>query len=371
MVKRLAVVAATLVAVAAGLGCVLPVAQANTGNVGVHSNPADDIPSRDGCERTTSTVRLTPADATRYRIAGWLCGPRSPGNQEVEFLVHGFSYNHLYWMGLGVDRLDYVRAASQQGRTTFVIDQLGVGESDHPDPQQTTFENLAYTVHQLVGQLRAGQIGSEHTRFQRVIGVGHSMGAGTWIVESGTYRDVNAVILADDLHTMDPGDVALLSENTLVANTLSQFANLPDGYLTLTQRSLFYDVDLVSPDVLKLDGEIGMDTGTTGQYGTLADSSDPKFSNAITAPVLIVSGRQDALFCNESTGLSCATAGAVLDREAPVFSSAACLDAFVFDSGHDTNLHETAPQLFDYAGKWVDAVDHGNPPAGSRSCVGA
>lgn len=168
MIKKLTVIAAVL---AAGLQF-LPAVQASAepGSTG------DTIASRDGCERTTSTVRLTTTDATPYQIAGWMCGPRAPRNGEVQLLAHGFTYNHLYWMGLGVDRLDYVRAASRQGRTTFVIDQLGAGASDHPDPTQVTSGDLAYVAHQLVGQLRAGQIGSAHIHFQRVIGVGHSMG---------------------------------------------------------------------------------------------------------------------------------------------------------------------------------------------------
>jgi hypothetical protein len=86
--------------------------------------------------------------------------------------------------------------------------------------------------------------------------------------------------------------------------------------------------------------------------------------------VLVVTGRQDALGCHEATpGLSCATPQAVLDRELPDYSSAACVDAFVFDSGHDTNLHNTAPEWFAYADRWLSAVDHGRPSRRTHSCI--
>lgn len=358
MIKRFSVVAVVMAVVAAFF---IPAGPANAGRV----SGADAIADRDGCERTTSTVRKSATDATSYRIAGWLCGPRTPGNGEVQFLVHGFTYNHLYWMGLGVDRLDYVRAAAAQGRTTFVIDQLGAGASDHPDPTRISFTEVVYGAHQLVGQLRAGQIGRSHTRFRRVIGVGHSMGASAWLMEAGTYHDVNAVLLADELHAENNDFLAILGTHVIPANTLPRFKDLPAGYLTVEPRSLFYDADLTSQHVIDLDEQIGIDS--SGQFTTPDNPLDPKFSNAINVPVLTVVGRQDTVNCNEAAGLSCATSAAIMTREAPLYAAAPCLDAFVFDSGHDTNLHNASPQWFAYAGKWIDAVDHGH--SSTRSCL--
>ncbi|MDN3352299.1 alpha/beta hydrolase [Actinomadura sp. DC4] len=354
MLKRATL--ALVAGVAAGV-LAAPAARADHVRDGGPSLSAAAIARRDGCERTTTSVRLTAADPGSYRVAGWLCGPRDPRGGEVQFLLPGFSYNHLYWMGLGIDRLDYIRATTRQGRTTFVIDELGSGASDHPDPDQVTFTNLAYTVHQLVGELRSGGIGRAHTRFRRVIGAGHSMGAGVWMVEAGTYGDVNAVMLADFLHVTDPDFVNELRAHYIAAATQSRFATLPAGYLTVLPRSLFYDTGLVNPSVLQRDEEIGMDTGTTGLTTTLALARDPKYSQAIAVPVLLVTGREDALGCNEVTpGLSCATSQAVLDRELPDYSSAPRVDAFVFDSGHDTNLHNAAPEWFAYANRWLNSV---------------
>lgn len=325
------------------------------------SNHANTVEHRDGCERTTTRVRLTKNDPSKYRVAGWLCGPRHPRNQRVEFLIHGFSYNHLYWFGLGYRKLDYVREAAQTGRSTFVIDQLGTGKSDHPDPRQTTFTNLAYVVHQLVTDLKAGHIGRSGTKFQHVVGVGHSMGARTWVLEAGTYHDVDSLILAGALADNNVDYVNIVKAHTVPANTLRpRFASLPDGYLSVEPRSLFYDTNLADPKVIAQDEKIGIDTGTLGQLTTLPVSDQMRqYSQSITAPVLIVMGRQDANNCNEAiAGLSCASAKAVVAREGISYTSSSCLGAYVLDSGHDTNLHPKAPTWYRYADWWLKRANH-------------
>lgn len=359
---RFASTVAAIAAAAVAAGAIMSVGFASAASAGDDRRQppaAVGVEYRNGCERTTTRVRLTAADPATYRVAGWLCGPRHPVDQRVEFLVHGFSYNHLYWFGLGYRDLDYVRAATQAGRTTFVIDQLGTGASDHPDPNQTTFPNLAYIVHQLVTDLKAGHIGSSGTRFRHVIGVGHSMGARTWVLEAGTYHDVDALILADALADYNPDYVAHVRAHRVAANSEPRFAGLPDGYLTVRPRSLFYDTDLADPEVIARDEQVGADTGTVGQLATLPMSDQLRqYSQSIATPVLLVVGRQDALVCNPDIGLSCADAGAVVARESSAYTSTSCLGAFVLDGGHVTNLHPTAPTWYRYANWWLKRVSH-------------
>lgn len=324
--------------------------------VALTSIPAFANAQAASCEQTRSTVHLTPTDPAKYHVAGWLCGPRS--GRSVEFLIHGFSYNHLYWDSLGDNvtfrSLSYIQEANRQHRTTFAIDQLGAGQSDRPvDPSQLTFTNLAYVTHQLVVQLRRGDVGRLGTRFRQVIGVGHSMGARTWTVEAGLYKDVDGVVIADAMHKTDTAFVNMLRTHYVQANQELPWIELPDGYLTVRPRSLFYDTSLADPDIITRDELYGADTGALGQVLTLADSADPKYSNAITVPVLVVTGRTDAIGCNPAIGLSCADARSVWDREAPYYTQSPDLTAFVFDSGHDTNLHPQAPQWFAFVNSWV------------------
>ena len=360
---------ATLAALAA-LTCLL---QTATTRAAPTTDPPASAPAGDGCEQTSTLVRLVATSPAISRVAGWLCQPPQPAHPDtVQLLVHGFSYNHWYWLGLGYPRLDYIRAAASAGYPTFVIDQIGAGFSTHPDPNLVTFPNLAYVLHQLVTDLRTGRIGHPAHRFARVVGVGHSMGAGQWLTEASTYRDVDAVVVADFLHTTDAATVATLrAHNIVVANTEPRFAGLPAGYLTMQPRSVFYDPTLADPQVIARDERIGADTGTVGELATIDAARDPQLSARIRVPVLVVTGRQDTFACNPGIGLSCATASDVLAREAGDYPTSRCLGAYTLDSGHDTNLHPDAPAWFGYAAWWITttvAVHHGGAATG-RACA--
>lgn len=322
-----------------------------------------DQASADGCERTSPTVRLTPTGPL-YTVAGWLCGPRTGG--EVQFLLHGFTYNHLYWFGLDDNWLDYVVTANNAGHTTFVIDQLGTGLSSHPaDPENFTFTTSAVVVHQLIGQLRAGQIGANHAAYTRVVGIGHSMGGRTLTIDSGTYHDLDALITIGSTHAGNPAGTAAVTAATVVANTLPQFAGLPNGYLTDTPRTVFYDTSQAQATVIAQD-EADKDTGTLGMLTTIGDARNPVYSNAITTPVLVLVGQQDLLSCNESDpSLSCATPAALAARERPYFTAATCFQANVAPGGHSINLHPGGQVLFAYIQWWLNALRATPQPAGT------
>lgn len=338
-----------------GIAAALCAITAAAGGVAWVAHQPATVEYADGCERTVTPVRLAPDNPASYRLVGWLCGPR--GVQEVDLLAHDASYTHLYWMGLGqLAGLDYVRYAGAARHTTFVIDQLGTGASDHPDPDQFTLVTAAYVLHQLVAGLRTGQIGSDHRRFPQVVGVGHSMGSWAWQIEAGTWHDTDAVVLLDGLHAANLPFITVLTAHSVRANTQARFAHLPAGYLTIRPRSLFYDSDLAAPHVISRDEQIS-DTYTAGMNATVAVARDPKYSTAIQVPVLLVTGRTDALECNpQLPGLSCADPAAVIDREAPLFTNSPCLQAYVVDGGHDTNLHPAAPQMFNYINTWIDTI---------------
>jgi pimeloyl-ACP methyl ester carboxylesterase len=331
--------------------------------------------SVEGCEQADTQVRMAPDDPASYRLVGWLCGPRNRGVREVDLLVHGATYTHLYWMGLGqFAGLDYVRYASAARQTTFVIDQLGAGASDHPDPDRFTLITAAYVLHQVVTGLRTGQIGAEHLRFQRVIGVGHSMGSRAWQIEAGTWHDTDAVVVLDGLHATNPPFITVLQAHTVQANTLPRFAHLPAGYLTIQMRSLFYDTGLAAPRVISRDEQVA-DTNAARVDASLGAARDPRYSTAIRVPVLLVTGRTDALECDPvRAGLSCADPAAVIDREGSMFTGAPCLQAYVVDGGHDTNLHPAAPHMFNYINTWIDAVrllssGYADPQTRTRTCA--
>ena len=82
-------------------------------------------------------------------------------------------------------------------------------------------------------------------------------------------------------------------------------------------------------------------------------------------PVLLVVGQDDLLNCGPA--LSCASASAVLSREAPDYGPAAEVRAYVLPgAGHDVNLAPNAPRWFRAAIRWA-ALYAGGPGGPTRS----
>src|SRR5262249_47501186 len=187
-----------------------------------------------------------------YHVAGQLC--YKPNNKNiVHLLASGATYSRAYWdFPLQPQRYSYVRALTNAGYATFNFDRIGIGESDHPPADQVTVQANAFVVHQIVQALRDGRLGN----FVKVILVGHSLGSGIAIIESGQYGDVDGLILTGFLHALGPAFLNLPA-SVYPAQNDPRFAaqNLPDGYLTRIPGAgtLFYLTSKADPDVIALD----------------------------------------------------------------------------------------------------------------------
>jgi len=70
-------------------------------------------------------------------------------------------------------------------------------------------------------------------------------------------------------------------------------------------------------------------------------------------PVLVAVGQEDSLLCGLGA-TNCSSAASVLQAEAPFYSAQAQLQAVVIPgSGHDLNLHKSAPLWFASAIAWA------------------
>jgi pimeloyl-ACP methyl ester carboxylesterase len=314
------------------------------------------------CDEKTLRVKLAAEDTQTYELKGWMCWKGALTDKTVQVLISGFTYDHYYWdFPYQADKYSYVREAVDDGYATFNIDRIGVGKSDRPvDPSKVTLPAEAYVAQQVVTALRDGKV--NHTKFKKVIGVGHSMGAGIWMIAAATYPNnsgVNGLILTDFLHQADPAVQAELGAARHRAQEDPKFdqMNLPEGYVTTRPgfRHLYYNPDFADKKVIAVD-EFLKQTATTGEIATLGLARDPVYTSKITVPVLVVVGQKDSLFCNEAVaGLSCANKEAVLAREGPAYNPKACLEAYVLPiAGHDTNLHYNAEKWFSEAEKWSD-----------------
>jgi pimeloyl-ACP methyl ester carboxylesterase len=302
------------------------------------------------CTAYTLPVRIAdpgPADQTMW---GQLCyrGSREPAT--VQLLVHGATYNHLYWnFPYGNGYYSYVDAATAAGYATFDIDRIGNGNSSHPPSTEVTLDAGAVALHDAVTALRTGTVDGHP--FQHVIMVGHSIGSVEAWIEAARYQDVDAVIVTGALHALSP-DLSALEADLYPADDDPAFANsgLDPGYLTTlpgTRGSLFYDPATTDPAVVAAD-EASKDTTTpaelSGAAAILSEPPSQQPSYQITVPVLSVVGENDNLFCTGVTVYNCASAASVKAFESKYYSPAAHLKVVVIpDTGHDLALSTTAP----------------------------
>lgn len=132
---------------------------------------------------------------------GQLCFRGSHEPATVQLLVHGATYNHLYWnFPHGNGCYSYVEGATAAGYATFDIDRVGDGSSSHPPSSQLDTNAGAVALHDAVTALRAGAVDGD--AFQHVIMVGHPLGSAEAWIEAARYHDPDAVIITGALHAL-------------------------------------------------------------------------------------------------------------------------------------------------------------------------
>ena len=237
-IRRSITVAATVVTAALAAATVTPAASAHAGGLPAPTWP----PMRCRCGSPT------PVPPTRT-MWGQLCyrGDREPGT--VQLLVHGATYNHLYWnFPYSNGYYSYVDAATAAGYATFDID--GIGPATAPTrPPGLTVDAAAMALHDAVTALRTG--GVDGHPFQHVIIVGHSLGsAEAWIgapaTTTWTALSSPAPCTRSAPPTRRPGRRHVPGADD------PEFAGsgLDPGYLTTlpgTRESVFYDPATASP----------------------------------------------------------------------------------------------------------------------------
>lgn len=176
----------------------------------------------------------------KFSIYGKLCFPRNPEAakkvQTVQFLTHGDTLDSTYWeIAPGYS---YIEAAVAAGYATFSYDRIGVGRSEHPDPNQVVQGPMQVEVaHALITLLRESKIGP--LSFKNVVGVGHSGGSTVTNGVTTKYpQDLDAVILTGTSTSAAFVNTALASFDLTIANTdpSRKFAGLSNGYLVQPLR---------------------------------------------------------------------------------------------------------------------------------------
>ncbi len=307
------------------------------------------------CQPISAHVYVSALDPTQYSLQASLCWQGALAGKTVQVLLHGLTYDHLYWdFPYEEPSYSYLAAAVASGYAVLNMDRLGAGQSDHPNDTEVSLTSGAYVTHQLVDDLRGGVFGG--TAFSKIILVGHSAGSGIAILEASAHHDVDGLILSGYAHVLNPLAAPLLAAGFYPAILDPKFANdgYSAGYITTVpgvRAQLFYDTANADPNVIALDESLKQ-AGTAEELAQLPVALLPTVSLALTVPVFIADGQNDALLC--SIVVPCTNSQTLLAREAGFFTPQACLEAYVLPhAGHDINLHNNAALWYGAANDWA------------------
>jgi pimeloyl-ACP methyl ester carboxylesterase len=319
---------------------------------------ASERPAR--CRDVTVPVSIARGQPDRYQIWGRLCTPASRTTTSVQVLLPGLNYSHVYWdFPFQPGHYSYVRRANLAGYATFDLDRIGIGRSSHPPGADVTLESNAYTVHQVIAALRSGAI--SRRAFGTVVLVGHSYGSEIAKLEASVYRDVDALVLTGNAHTISPSaEQALAQLGQPVDQVPRLAAEVPpgdNGYVTVQdeQRPRFmYNVTDADPRVIKRDIAT-KETNTLGELFSIGDADAPGVTERITVPILIADGAEDKLSCApDATDCSSAATLAAAEQR---FYPGTHVDAIVLPhAGHAINLHRNANVAYSGIIRWIRRV---------------
>jgi pimeloyl-ACP methyl ester carboxylesterase len=304
------------------------------------------------CIPHTVPVALAPGQPFNKKVYGTYCQPFhwAQGQHQLDVLVHGTTYNSSYWNWSQDPALySYVNKTLAAGRATFAYDRIGSGQSSIPASTEVTMESSAYVLHEIVQGFR-------FLGYKQVNTIGHSMGSGVAMRESATYNDANRVVLTGYLHAgRNPEVVAAIQSVEL--DPLFAGKGL-DGYVTSTPngKSVFYSSS-ADPAVIAYD-QAHRDIASSIFFNDyIVDRAVPagaNLANKVKAPVLLIDGQQDKVFCFSPGGLDCTNQAGVEANEAPYYTAAASFTVItVPDTGHNLTLHPSANSSFAMINSWI------------------
>jgi pimeloyl-ACP methyl ester carboxylesterase len=318
----------------------------------------ESIPVSFSVKNTDTSGLPCPTDGKQYVVHGELIGPpwrlgaaTDTADRAVTLYLHGLGFGGYFWNYAAVSGYDYAVEMAKLGHASAVIDRLGYGSSSHPDGSFSCVGGQADITHQIIDQLKAGSYATSgpSVRFERVALASHSAGGAIAQVEAYSYRDTDALIVMawDDQPSLLATDQAL--QTGVVCATTGQLAGpgQPGGYAYFGQTpgafraAMFHNAD---PRVeASITGMRPRDP--CGEIASLATAiiQGSKVA-AITEPVLVVCGANDALFPPPSC-----------ERQQALYTGSHDVSTTTLqNTGHALTLGRTAPQLRAAVSAWLD-----------------
>lgn len=298
----------------------------------------------------TVTVPVTGAET----VAGTLCTPAGPPARTIEVLVSGLTYDRIYWqLPAGPDSPGYQLALARAGYATLAVDRLGTGASSHPAASELTYPNELAALHQVIGAVRAGTLGS----YRHLVLVGHSYGSGLAVGEAGSYHDVDALVLSGWAHAQGSAGTAFYGALTDArTDPVTGPSNPPAGYLTTTpgSRASFFDASGDASPAVEWADEATKSTLSQAELATISDAYDPGLAAAVSVPVLVAIGQRDVLTCGVT--LACGSAAEIGQYESQLFTGSPGLTGYLLaGAGHSINLAGNAGDWFRASASWTRA----------------
>jgi len=263
-------------------------------------------------------------------------------NRTVVLLLHGLSYGSWAW-DFPIDRSTYsmARALASLGYAAVAVDELGYGNSDHPNGWNLTVQAYGSIAAQLAAALKsAAYHAAWPIAFSRLVLFGHSAGtemselaagnagAGDGLIASAYTHFPSAGILLDTISAETPA--------ALVAPYM-YFGDNP------TTRAMdMYDQTWADPAVVSEDTSLANLT-PSGEILTISSQPSRTAIPLIHVPVLLIMAEHDVLFPPAPLELALFTAA--LDKTSYVVPRA----------GHSFMLHPNAPQTQQVVGAWLSA----------------
>jgi len=311
------------------------------------------------------------------KIYGELCLPAGGHPKTVQLLVHTTGANHYYW-DPPAEANSYVKAALTAGYATFNVDRFGTGLSTKPISTLVDITTIEDTLHQVIAQLRAGNIGSR--AFQKVMWVGSSYGAAYgWVNATRHPGDIDGYIFTSIMHYTKPSFMATLALPAIIpacVDPVFSSLGLDCGYISTALGSIgpvyFYEptaapgmlgsggiYDTVIRDVVSLPllGEslavLGGITLTVNGPVFTPMPVDTDFARGVNVPSLVVIGDRDNIFCGAPDGLAC-DEDSIQAFEAPYYGHTP--EVYVArESGHAFALQLSAQESFRAMLRWARA----------------
>ncbi|MBA2392045.1 MAG: alpha/beta fold hydrolase [Ktedonobacteraceae bacterium] len=316
-------------------------------------------------------VALTPGGVKKYVIASTLSLPSSR-TKTVIVTYHGSTYGQYYWdFPYKPGTYSFVDAMTKAGFAVLNIDRIGDGHSSHPASDLVTMASDSYTLHQIVQDLREGEI--DHVDFPKVVLATHSLGGYiSWYAAAMYPQDFDGIIETGAIHhnSTTRDTIAIPLSYPAVNDAKFKNSGLDHGYYTTipnTRAEIYYHtVSTSDPTVAKIDEQLKQ-TRVQNELIAGIDLASTHVSTMIHVPVLTVLGQDDFFACAPD-GMNCSTAQTIKQAEAPFYAPDACLQAYdLAGAGHDINLAPNAHVWYAHAVTWINSfVEHQQPGCGRR-----